>query len=222
MFIPFRENNSILSITKRYVLRRGTMTAGAIVTAAGRSSRMGDFKPLMKIGGISVAERVVMTLREAGIGEIVVITGRNAEELENCLRYLNVVFLRNDMYESNDMFESVRIGLNHLKDRCDKVIISPVDVPLFSADTVNALLESEAGFTIPTFNTKPGHPVVIYGKAVFNVSEYQGDGGLRGAAGYLSLDIVYIEVPDNGILYDMDTRADYDDIVRMYDRRTGG
>ena len=85
MFIPFRENNSILSITKRYVLRRGTMTAGAIVTAAGRSSRMGDFKPLMKIGGISVAERVVMTLREAGIGEIVVITGRNAEELENCL-----------------------------------------------------------------------------------------------------------------------------------------
>jgi len=198
------------------------MRAGAVVTAAGQSSRMGSFKPLLKIGGISAAERVVQTLRDAGIAEIVVVTGKNAEELESCLQYPDVEFLRNDMYESTDMFESVRIGINHLKNRYDKVLVSPVDVPLFSADTVKELVKSHTSFAIPTYNKNPGHPIAIYGKAVQDISEYRGDGGLRGAAVHLSLDIIYIEVSDNGILYDMDTRADYDEVVRMYNKRTKG
>ena len=40
------------------------MRTGAVITAAGMSSRMGDFKPMLSIGGLSIAERVVATLQQ--------------------------------------------------------------------------------------------------------------------------------------------------------------
>ena len=54
---------------------------GAIVLAAGRSSRMGDFKPLLPFGGRTVIGRVVDTLREGGVARIHVVTGFKAEAL---------------------------------------------------------------------------------------------------------------------------------------------
>ena len=39
------------------------MTNAALIVAAGMSSRMGDFKPMLNIGSISIAQRVVATLR---------------------------------------------------------------------------------------------------------------------------------------------------------------
>ena len=75
------------------------MTEGAIIVAAGKSSRMGSFKPLLKIGDVSVTERVISNFHVAGIRNIVLVTGNNAEELENSLKHPDVVFLRNDLYE---------------------------------------------------------------------------------------------------------------------------
>lgn len=50
-------------------------TIGAVIVAAGMSSRMGDFKPMLNIGAISIAQRIVATLRQAGAQHIVVVTG---------------------------------------------------------------------------------------------------------------------------------------------------
>ena len=51
------------------------MQTGAVIVAAGLSSRMGDFKHMLNIGSISIAQRVIATLRQAGVGKIVVVTG---------------------------------------------------------------------------------------------------------------------------------------------------
>ena len=40
------------------------MSIGAVIVAAGMSSRMGDFKPLLSIGSQSIAQRIVSTLRQ--------------------------------------------------------------------------------------------------------------------------------------------------------------
>ena len=50
----------------------------AIVLAAGFSSRMGAFKPLLPFGGKTVLGHVVASLREAGLRHIYVVTGHNA------------------------------------------------------------------------------------------------------------------------------------------------
>ena len=36
------------------------MQTGALIVAAGKSSRMGDFKPMLQLGSISIAQRVTL------------------------------------------------------------------------------------------------------------------------------------------------------------------
>lgn len=50
------------------------MQTAALIVAAGMSSRMGDFKPMLSVGSISIAQRVVATFRQAGIRKIVMVT----------------------------------------------------------------------------------------------------------------------------------------------------
>jgi len=192
---------------------------GAVITAAGLSSRMGSFKPLLKIGNFTAIEHIILGFRFAGIKNIVIVTGNKAEELESSLKSLDLVFLKNDMYEHNEMFDSVRIGLNFLKDLCDKIFISPVDAPLFAPDTVKALLHCKANVGIPVYQGKSGHPIILDNEAACKILEYKGADGLRGAVANLSLTIERIETGDRGVLYDMNTQADYAGIIQLYEKK---
>jgi CTP:molybdopterin cytidylyltransferase MocA len=177
---------------------------------------MGSFKPLLKIGNIPAAERVILNFRAAGIQNIVLVTGNKAAELESSLNHLNLVFLRNDLYECTEMFDSAKIGFKYLKDKCGRIFFTPVDVPLFSDETVKKLLEYKAQVCIPVFNKRKGHPIVLDGKIIGRLLGYTGSGGLKGAIESLSLKVDFVEVEDNGILYDMDTQDDYNKIIKMH------
>ena len=135
------------------------MQIGALIVAAGMSSRMGDFKPMLSIGSISVAQRVVATLTQAGATKIVMVTGYNATALERHLSGNGIIFLRNENYQTTQMFDSVKIGLDYLKDKCDKILFTPVDVPLFTAKTVKTLLDSDAELAVPVCLFKPEKPI---------------------------------------------------------------
>ncbi|GFI51270.1 hypothetical protein IMSAGC020_02480 [Lachnospiraceae bacterium] len=93
------------------------------------SARMKDFKQLMKIGDLTMAERVVVNFRQAGVNDIVMVTGYQGKKLEKELRHLGTTFLRNDDYETTQMFDSAKIGFTYLKDRCDRILFCPADVP---------------------------------------------------------------------------------------------
>ena len=43
------------------------MQLGAVIVAAGMSSRMGAFKPMLQIGSVSVAQRIIAKFRQAGV-----------------------------------------------------------------------------------------------------------------------------------------------------------
>ena len=192
------------------------MKFGAVIAAAGKSSRMEAFKPLLKIGALSAAEHVIKNLHAAGVVDIVLVTGHNAKELESSLQHPDLVFLRNDAYESNEMFDSIKLGLEYLKDKCRKILVSPVDVPLFEAGTARELMKSNISVAIPLFENEPGHPIVIDCGVVPYILEYNGRGGLRDAITNLALDVEFIQVSDKGVLFDMDTPADYEALVKMH------
>ena len=186
-----------------------------MIAAAGKSSRMGAFKPLLKIGSVSAAQRVVLNFRASGIETIVIVTGNNAEQLENHMKHLGVIFLRNELYETTAMFDSVKIGLDYLKDICDRILFTPADIPLFLPSTVKKLLKCEANVGIPVFRGNSGHPVIFDRMAVDMILRYTGDDGLRGAVKNLSFTVERIETDDMGMLYDMDTQADYAAITKL-------
>ena len=64
------------------MFRGFAMEVAALIVAAGMSSRMGAFKPMLNIGTISVAQRIIATFRQAGVDQIVMVTGYNAVTLE--------------------------------------------------------------------------------------------------------------------------------------------
>lgn len=192
------------------------MRFGVLITAAGMSSRMGRFKPMLSIGSISIAQRVVATFRQAGADRIVMVTGYNAVALERHLAGNDVVFLRNEHYETTHMFDSVKIGLDYLKDKCDAVLLTPVDIPLFTAHTVATLMESGAKLACPTCDGQTGHPILIHSDLIAGILADSGEGGLRGALERCPENMALISVSDPGTLHDADTPEDYSALLELH------
>ena len=192
------------------------MTTGALIVAAGMSSRMGDFKPMLNIGAISIAQRVVATFQQAGVDKIVMVTGYNATALERHLSGNGIVFLRNEHYETTHMFESSCIGLAYLRDKCDRVLFTPVDIPLFTAATVQALLDTKGPLACPVCEGQMGHPTLLSSSLIDYILADSGEGGLRGALERCGTELTQVPVTDRGILFDADTPEDYRSLLTYH------
>ena len=195
------------------------MTNAALIVAAGMSSRMGDFKPMMNIGSISIAQRVVATFQQAGVEKIVMITGYNATLLERHLAGNGIVFLRNEEFRTTQMFDSVCIGLRYLKGKCDRVLFTPVDIPLFTAATVRALLETDAPLACPAVDGETGHPTLIAASLFDRILSDSGSDGLRGALERCGAGMTLLPVEDRGILHDADTPEDYKALLKFHNEQ---
>ena len=191
---------------------------GAVVAAAGLSSRMGAFKPLLPFDGVTVIERCVANLRAAGASEIVVVTGHRAEALTAHLR--DVTLVHNAAYAETQMFDSLCLGLRALSADCDVILLTPGDVPLVKPETVRALLKTKAGFACPVCAGRKGHPVALDGKYRDALLRYSGDGGLRGAVAALGIPVTEVEVADAGMPLDLDTPADYQAALKLLQNET--
>ena len=195
------------------------MQFGAVIVAAGMSSRMGDFKPMLNIGSISIAQRVVATLRQSGVTRIVMVTGHNAQELERHLANNGLVFLRNEQYRTTQMFDSAKIGLEYMKNKCDGILFTPVDIPLFTASTVSALMTSGASLACPVCSGRHGHPILISSRLVDTLLAYRGEGGLGGAIEHCGTEMTEIPVEDIGVLHDADTPDDYRALLDYHNKQ---
>lgn len=185
------------------------MQVGAVIVAAGMSSRMGEFKPMLNIGSISIAQRILANFQQAGIKKIVMVTGYNATALERHLAGRGVVFLRNEDYETTQMFDSAKIGLQYMKDKCDKVLFTPVDIPMFTASTVQALVDSNAKLACPICEGMTGHPILIESSLIDGILADSGERGLKGALERCPAEMIKVAVEDLGTLKDADTPEDY-------------
>ena len=191
----------------------------ALILAAGSISGDGKPGPLDTIGDVSSIKRVILVYRQAGVKRIVVVTGHDAEALEKHCSHLGVVFLRNDEYGRSDMLASVKIGLGYLKEKCSRAFISPVDIPLFAAETVSSMMEKEGNVIIPMHKNKTGHPLLLSNGLFDMILEYDGSDGLEGALSGGDISRVFFDVPDVGIITRMDDNADLSGIIRNHSLR---
>ncbi len=198
---------------------------GAVITAAGMSSRMKDFKQLMKIGGLTFAERVILNFRRIGVSDIAVVTGYRGDELEKSLKGSGAVFLRNKDYETTKMFDSAKIGLSYLRDRCDYLFFCPVDVPFFTEDTLRKEIENveKGDVIVPYYNEEPGHPLLLSKRVVDYTLSYSGERGMKGAyESFVSTGkgtLCRVLVDDAGAALDADTGEDYEKLLRLHNSR---
>ena len=121
---------------------------GVIILAAGLSSRMQAFKPLLPVDGRPAIDGLIETAKAAGLEDITVVTGHNRERLAPVLTQHGAVEAYNEDYESG-MFSSIKAGLvkagrtaaaeNTVK---DGYLLMPVDCPLISVSVLRAVMDA--------------------------------------------------------------------------------
>lgn len=194
------------------------MEYAAVIVAAGLSSRMGNFKPMLKLGALSVIQHVIAAFQQAGVRQIAVVTGRDAARLREHLADWGVTFLHNGAYERTQMFDSARIGLSYMKGRCRRVFFTPADIPLFTPRTLRQLMEAAAPLVSPVYAGKQGHPLLMSSAVIDAVLADCGEGGLKGALARLGVPMTHVEVDDPGVLRDADTPEEFQALLAQYHR----
>jgi molybdenum cofactor cytidylyltransferase len=135
----------------------------AILLAAGRSKRMGAFKPLLPFGNSTVIESCITYLREGGVDDIVVVVGHRGSDVQNRLKHAEVLFAVNQEAES-EMGGSIARGVDQIPPGAGATVIALTDHPAVPASVVSNLIEawrSGAKLAKPEFEGRGGHPVLV-------------------------------------------------------------
>ena len=192
----------------------------AVVLAAGASSRMGRPKANLPLAdGHTFLSAIVSTLLDAGIDDVMVVVGHEAETIVSAFSGTTLAarFVRNPDF-SRGQLSSILAGLRAIdRPGVTAMLLTLVDVPLVSAATVRAVVDhyrrTRAPIVRPASGSRHGHPVLI-DRSVF--------GALRAAdpaagakpiirahataAGDLAID-------DEGAFADVDTPEQYERLM---------
>jgi molybdenum cofactor cytidylyltransferase len=154
----------------------------AVVLAAGASSRFGRPKPLALLWGRPLLLRVLDAVAAAGIVEVVVVLGRDADEIERSLPWRRERRVRNPNPEAG-LSSSLRVGLESVSAARDAALILLGDQPLVRVDVIERLL-AEAGssarpIVLPRYRDGGGpNPLLIHRAAWPLAGEAESDRGL--------------------------------------------
>lgn len=182
----------------------------AILLAAGQSRRMGTCKQLLPLAGTTVIGRCLETLQTGGVTDIVVVVSSDGNDVaETALSYSGVKTVINTD-ASGDMSSSIRAGRAALSPDSSTVLIALCDLPLVQPETVRALIstgtEQSSCICIPTHAGRRGHPILLPRTIL---DELTVGLTLRDLVKSDPERVVELDLPDAGILLDMDTPEDY-------------
>ncbi len=194
----------------------------AVILAAGYSSRMGDFKPLLKFGEYTALETIINTFTTSGICNIIVVVGHRGNEIIDVLKGSQVKCIDNKNYFQG-MYSSVLKGIEILKEDVNAFFMLPVDIPLVKVHTIETLksqyLCCDKGIIYPTFNGKRGHPPLIDCKYKDIIVKTNEDGGLKNILSKFDEDSLNVPVFDKFTTMDMDTKSDYMELLKYSNLR---
>lgn len=191
---------------------------GAIILSAGYSSRMNGFKPLLPVQGEYAVKRCIDLFKNAGIHNIVTVTGYRSDELVPFLREYNSDYGINENFKEG-MYSSAVCGIQKLIQISDisAFFLLPVDICAIKVCTVQKLMhiyeENPNHIIYPSFDSEKGHPPLIPSAFISEIMESKGRNfGIRGVLENHKDVSVDVNVPDRGIALDMDTKDDYKEI----------
>jgi molybdenum cofactor cytidylyltransferase len=199
-----------------------------LILAAGASSRMGRPKAALPITdrGDTFLSRILRTFIVAGVPEVVVVTGANAELVRAAAGRVGprVRFEHNAKWEAGQL-SSLVAGLDARvpgtaagDDRIEAVMMTLVDVPLVSPATcvrvLSAWRASHAPIVRPARGDEHGHPV-IFDRSLFDA--LRSADPLQGAKAVVRSHadrILNVPTDDEGAFTDVDTLAEYETLLR--------
>jgi molybdenum cofactor cytidylyltransferase len=193
----------------------------AVILAAGDSTRMGSPKAaLLTPDGATFVGRLVTTLREAGVDDLVIVTGRHhdavVESIARDHQSTTPRIVRNPD-PSRGQLSSLLTGMEIvMTPQTDAMLMTLVDVPLVRVSTVTAVIDewrrTRAPIVRPAIGDRHGHPV-IFDRVLFDeLRRAPLDAGAKSVVRAHEHEIVNVPVDDEGCVRDVDTPSDYEEM----------
>ncbi|HHX13933.1 MAG TPA: NTP transferase domain-containing protein [Clostridiales bacterium] len=184
-----------------------------LIPAAGFSSRMNAFKPLLPLAGKPALAWLLDSLIELQSGQIALITGHQANRLKARFGGSQLRLIFNPEYQTG-MLSSVCAGIRAYQDDLPKgFILQPADCPLLPGEVVRQIIEASEifpdRFIVACYRNKKGHPLYIPAVRALELLRYEGERGLKGFMAPFNPSMVRLDVPYEEIMLDMDTPEDY-------------
>jgi CTP:molybdopterin cytidylyltransferase MocA len=153
----------------------------AIILAAGASTRLGEPKQLIEIGGLPLVRRAAMAAIEAGASPIVVVLGADNHQILPALEGLpDVRIALNSRWETG-LASSLAAGLSALADHpeIDGALIVLADQPFVDAHALKTLADAFGTDRIvaSSYSNIVGVPAVIGREFFGELSQLTGDKG---------------------------------------------
>src|SRR5687768_3962716 len=186
--------------------------------------RMGAPKALLPDGeGRVFVTRVLHTLCSGGVTDVTIVTGSLHARIVEAVaadapRHAVIRFARNANPERGQL-SSLLIGLAAADTAsADAVLVTLVDVPFVKPDTVSAVIDAfrrtRAPIVRPAKANRHGHPV-LFARTLFEELRHADPAdGAKAVVRAHADEILNVEVDDDGALIDLDTRDEYERVVR--------
>jgi len=188
----------------------------ALILAGGESRRMGQPKMLLPWGNGTVLGQVISTYREAGLEDILVVTGGESERIGDIVKQHRARTVFNAQFSSGEMLSSLQCGLRSFsrdKAEVEAVLIGLGDQPQVQAGAVRQICESfrqqAARLVVPSFQMRRGHPWLVERSLWDELLELQPPQSPRDFLNRHAGEILYVEIDNSSILADLDTPQDY-------------
>jgi molybdenum cofactor cytidylyltransferase len=185
---------------------------GAVILAAGGSSRMGQAKQLLEIGGKTLIARAVDAALDSGARPVAVVVGADPGRVLARLKDRGIIAVHNPDWATG-LSSSIRAGLAALlaaEPSLDAVLIAPCDQPALSPEAILRLAaahRSGGRTSAARYGGRNGAPAV-FGRGSFGaLAALSGDEGARRLLNSDPGMVSAVDLPELGA--DIDTPEDY-------------
>ncbi len=193
----------------------------AVVAASGISRRIGEDKLFLKLGDRMVIEHSVRPIIESEISEIIIVAGKSYERVASIFSdEEKVKVLENREYLSGQS-ASVRIGTKAISDDSVACFYPMSDQPFVSSSVYNEIIKvyEEGKIVVPVIKERRGSPCLFSKKWYKDLMSVQGDKGGRDIINDNLDSVIYFEVEDEIVFFDIDTIGDYNLAKRYMKKR---
>ena len=188
----------------------GNHHVAAIILAAGRSTRMGGpNKLLAELSGKKLVRIATEHALASKASEVIVVTGHQADLVEQALAGLKVKFVRNPDF-AGGLAGSVKAGISAVSRDADGAVICLGDMPLIDSGLIDRLIEAFAPdrgnlIVVPVADGRRGNPVLWSRRFFKELMTLDGDIGARHLIARHAEAVADVPVEGNGAFLDIDT-----------------
>jgi len=188
---------------------------GAIILAAGQSTRMGRNKMLLPIAETTIIQTIVSEVAATSARDIVVVTGHEAAQLTDRLQSYSTRCVFNPDYADSEMIVSIQVGLRSINEHLQAALIVLGDQPRIRHDIVQQVIDAcEPGaLIVPSHQRQRGHPILIDRALWADILSLPSTATLRDFIRSHEDRIRYVEIDSDSVLKDVDTPEDYQELI---------